>query len=197
MPETPLPDTDLVFILDTTGSMGVELEALKRELHVMAEVLERLMPSLGIGVVTVNDRLQTPVVRNHPLRQVTGDETAMRDLQRFLRNLSVNDARGPNTDLPEAILSGLQTAVASRFRQQAVSRILVVITDAYAYDDEAEASWALARAYAAKEGHRISTVHVRGNPASEKYLKALAEAGGGQFVPDRGSILANVLLSVL
>ena len=72
-----------------------------------------------------------------------------------------------------------------------------MITDAYAYDDEVNETLRLARSFAAVEGQRISTVHVRQNADSQAYLEQLAEAGGGEFVPDRGSILANILLSML
>ena len=53
-----------------------------------------------------------------------------------------------------------------------------------------------ARAFAASEGQRISTVHLQVNQDSESILIELAENGAGHFVPDRGSILANVMLSL-
>ena len=192
-----LPDTDIVFVLDTTGSMRNEIESLKRELHIVVQVLERMMPSVGIGVVTFNDRRQRPMARHHPLRRLTGDEGAIRDINRFLRSISITDSRGPNPDLPEAVLNALAVAVNTSFREDVANRIVIVITDAYAYEDEAARSLQIARAFAAAAGQRISTVHVRDNRDSKQYLETLAEAGGGEFVPDRGSILANVLLGIL
>ena len=192
-----LPETDLVFVLDTTGSMRGEIESLKRELHIVVQVLERMMPSLGIGMVTFNDRLQRPTTRHHPLRRLTDNESAMRNINRFLRSISTTDARGTNQDLPEAVLNALQVAVNTSFRKDVADRIVIVITDAYAYEDEEGQTLQLARAFARVPGQRISTVHVRDDPDSEKYLEMLAEAGGGEFVPDRGSILANVLMGIL
>lgn len=197
-PQTSLlPETDIVFVLDTTGSMYREIESLKRELHLLVQVLERMMPSVGIGVVTFNDRLQRPPARHHPLRGLTNDEDATRDINRFLRSISITDAQGPNEDTAEAVLIALRTAVGTSFREHVSHRIVIVITDAYAYDDEVADTLRLAEAFARREGQRISTVHVRDNPDAETYLQALAESGGGQFVPDRGSILANVLLGIL
>ena len=194
---TPLLDSDLVFVLDTTGSMRNEIDALKRELHVVVEILERMMPSVAVGIVTFNDRRQSPPGRHYPVRRLTGDEDAMRDIQRFLRSIDITEARGPNPDVPEAILTALRAAATSTFRPGVPNRFVIVITDAYAYEDEVQQTLAVARAFGAGEGHRVSTVHVRQNPDSGRYLTALAEAGGGEFVPDRGSILANVLLSML
>ena len=207
LPETPvcpvvecttlLPDFDLVFVVDSTSSMHNEIESLKRELHIVVEVLERIMPTVGIGVVTFNDRQQRPAVRHHPLRRLTNDEGAMVDIQRFLRGITAGDARGNNTDIPEAVLGALETAVSTSFREGVRNRSVIVITDAYAYENETEQSLALARAFAAVDGQQVSTVHVQADPRSERYLEQLAEAGAGEFVPDRGSILANVLLSIL
>ena len=111
-----LPDTDLVFMVDTTGSMRAEIDTLKRELHLVVEILERMMPSVGIGVVTFNDRRQEPQGRHSNVRQITGDEEAMREIQRFLRSIAVGDARGPNPDPPEAVLAALRVATSSTFR---------------------------------------------------------------------------------
>lgn len=197
-----LPDTDLVFVVDTTGSMRAETDSLKRELHIVVEVLERMMPSVGIGVVTFNDRRQRPQGRHFNVRRITGDEEAMRETQRFLRSIAVGDARGPNPDPPEAILAALQVATNSSFRENIRDRVIVVITDAYAYEDEVEETLRLARSFAAAEGQRVSTIHIpRGevqwSEDSQAYLERLAEAGGGEFITDRGSILANILLSML
>lgn len=194
---TLLPDLDLVFVIDSTGSMYNEIESLKRDLYFLVEVLERIMPTVGIGVVTFNDRRQNPAVRHHPLRQLTGDEAALIDIQRFLRGITAGEGRGGNPDIPEAVLSALQAAVSTSFREGVTNRSIVVITDAWAYDDEAPQSFSLAGQFASVEGQRISAVHIREDRTSQRYLEQLVEAGGGAFVADRGSLLANVLLTIL
>ena len=194
---TRLPDTDLVFMIDTTSSMRAEIDALKRELHIVVEILERLMPTVGIGVVTFNDRRQNPRTRHYPVRRLTGDEQAMREIQRFLRSISVNNAAGPNPDIPEAVLAALQDATRTSFRAEVKNRVIFVITDSYAYRDVEADTFRVAQAFAAVEGQRVCAVHIRQSRDSEKYLQRLAEAGGGQFVPDRGSILANLLAGLL
>ena len=110
---TMLPETDIVFVLDTTSSMYNEIDALKRELHLVVEVLNRMMPTVGIGVVTFNDRRQVPVTRHHKLQQLTGDEEALKDIQRFLRSIEAADARGSNLDVHEAVYHGCRACVAA------------------------------------------------------------------------------------
>ena len=142
-----LPDMDIVFVLDTTNSMYNEIDALKRELHLVVEVLSRMMPTVGIGVVTFNDREQRPVTRHHQLRKLTGDEEALKDIQRFLRSIEPADARGNNLDIPEAVYQGLKDAVGTSFREGVSSRVILVLTDAPAYPDEVSASLALVDRY--------------------------------------------------
>ena len=198
-PSKPLPDVDIVFVLDTTGSMRYVIESMKRELSAVVEVLEQVMPSVAIGVVTVNDRRQKPVHRVHPLRRLTGDRDAADDLHRFLRGLDAGKAAGINNDMPEAFMTGLRLATAVKFRPNVTNRVVIVITDAYAYEDEIERSLVIARAFAQNAGSRISTVHLEAGkfPVADEYLPALAKAGKGEYVIDRGTVLANVMLSVL
>lgn len=194
---TMLAETDIVFVLDTTSSMYDEIDALKRELHLVVEVLNRMMPTVGIGVVTFNDRRQSPVTRHHKLRQLTGDEEALKDIQRFLRSIEAADARGSNVDVPEAVYQGLQEAVGTSFREGVSSRMILVLTDAPAYPDETLTSLQLVQRFSSTPGHRVSAIHVRQDAATRKYLEALAESGRGSYIIDTGTILANVLLSVL
>lgn len=198
-PTKPLPDVDIVFVLDTTGSMRYVIESMKRELSAVVEVLEQVMPSVAIGVITVNDRRQKPVHKVHALRRLTGDRDAADDLHRFLRGIDAGKAVGINNDRPEAFMTGLQLATAIKYRADVANRVVIVITDSYAYEDEAERSLAIARSFAANEGSRVSTVHLESGkfPEADEYLPALAKAGGGEYVIDRGTVLANVLLSVL
>ena len=177
--------------------MVFEIESLKRELYVVVDVLERMMPSVGIGVVTFKDRYQRPTIRHHRLKEITNNANNLNDLQRFLRTISIHNASGNNPDMPEAIFVALQQAVTTSFRPHIENRVVIVITDSFAYPEEQNATYNLAAAFAQTEGQRVSAVFVRSYPDTEQYLKNLAEAGGGMLVHDRGSILANVLLGLI
>lgn len=192
-----LPEFDLVFLVDSTSSMNFEIESLKRNLYVLVEVLEKIMPSVAIGIVTFNDRQQRPVLRHHPLRRLTGDADALVDLQRFMRDIAAGTGKGENPDRPEAILSALEVAVSSPFREGVRNRAIIIITDAYAYEEEMEKTFAIARAFSNTDGQRVSAVQLQSDRTSEVYLDKLAKAGNGRLVVDRGSILANVLLTIL
>ena len=98
--EVPL---DLVFVLDTTGSMGDELDRLKSTLDaiVFSASRARPRPRLRLGMVLYRDRGDQYVTRTVPL-------TA--DLRRFERALA-SVAAGGGGDGPEDVQSGLRVAV--------------------------------------------------------------------------------------
>ena len=51
--ELTIPHLDIVICLDVTGSMRDQIEGLKREISSLAEVLDRISPSVGIGIVAL------------------------------------------------------------------------------------------------------------------------------------------------
>lgn len=115
---------EIVFVLDSTGSMGPVLDATKRRLVRMLEALHALVPDARVGIVTYRDRGpgEAYVTRNLELQ---------RDLYRSLNFMQTVVAAGGG-DRPEAVLEALQTAIDQDWRQGA-KRVVVVIGDAPAH----------------------------------------------------------------
>lgn len=205
--EIEFPHLDLVIALDTTGSMWAQVEGLKSEIDQLLDVLNKLAPSLGMGLVPFGDRLwQTPVFHQDIL-EVKRSRANREALKRVIGNLQIQMGRGTggNPDGPEAVLAALNVAIASAWRPEAERRIIVVVTDNAAYPEEQAAALEAARAFAAQgEGRAVSVVVVdtsasAGAPAAGTvaFLRSLASAGVGEFVKDGGSMTANLLLSLL
>ncbi len=98
-----LAGLDVVFLIDTTGSMGVELGEAKDRVRQLAEALraERANERVRLGVVAFRDRGDAYVTTRSPLE---GDvEVSFR----FLAALTA----GGGGDGPEDVLSGLSTAI--------------------------------------------------------------------------------------
>ena len=201
--ELEFPHLDLVIALDVTGSMAAEIEGLKAEIDGLATILQRLAPSVGVGVVAFGDR-QWP----RPLTQFRlvdiGSAGNRTRLAGFIESLSTNmGMQDPaNPDQPEAILAGLRAAVDMPWRPGAERRQVVVITDNPAYPEEVEAAVRAASAFAAGAGGgSVSSVFVDSGdgslPDTEAFLARVASAGGGQAVRAGGSMTADVLLSLL
>ena len=194
------PHLDLVIALDVTGSMRDVIEGLKAEIDGLSSVLQRLAPSVGVGVVAFGDREWPRPLTQFPLVDIGagGNRTS---LTGFVDSLSVNMGQEPdNPDPPEAVLAAVRAAADMPWRSQAERRQVIVITDNPAYPEEVEATVAAAAAFAAGgRGGSVSTVFVDtdGDEGTEAFLRRVASEGGGQAVRAGGSMTANLLLSLL
>ena len=199
--ELELPHLDLVIALDVTGSMGGEIEGLKAEIDGLSTILQRLAPSVAVGVVAFGDRQWPRPVTQFRLVDVGAGGNRTR-LAGFINSLSINMGMRdpPNPDGPEAVLAAVRAAVDMPWRSQAERRQVVVITDNPAYPGEVEATVSAAASFAAGgRGGSVSTVFVNTGDAvgAEAFLRRVASAGGGEAVRAGGSMTANLLLSLL
>jgi von Willebrand factor type A domain len=196
---TPVIDAvDLIFVIDTTASMEPVLREVAHSLRGIVRILERLVPSVRIGVVAYNDRDtgRVPVVTLPP----TPTDLGLGRIIAFIEGLSASTIGSRTVD--EDLYLGLTTATALPLRAEA-KQAIVVIGDAEAHPYEQ--AQALFRAQSFVGGHdqrSISTLFVttpssllHGNVA-RAFFVALANAGGGSFNDHAGSMIEGVLLSV-
>ena len=190
-----ISDLDLVFVMDTTGSMDDELKDIKSNLRGIIRVLHRLVPSLQIGFVAFKDRTDAYITRVFPLSPMNRGK--VEEILSFVKTL---DARGGG-DPPEPIEAALKDATAMPWRSEAAGRI-IVIGDAPPRPANVGSSFQLARAFRNSGGpdalpRGVSTIFTGRNRQTGTYFKRLAEAGGGDFTAHRGQMIESVLLSVL
>ena len=196
------PPLDLVLALDTTGSIHAQVQGLKDEIEQIARLLLKLAPSVGIGVVDFKDRCEGYRATNvFPLVEM--NNVSIHSLSGFTRGITAGGYAGCNADSEEAINLALDRAVAMPWRDQTTVRLIVVISDHPAYPETQASVLRQARQFAAaREGNRVSTVHVStrghalGMTAGPAFLQRLANAGKGQFVGGGGSFTAMILLAL-
>lgn len=96
-------DVDVVFVLDTTGSMSGELREAKDRVRQLAEALAESRPNerVRLGVVAYRDRGDAYVTRVHALTT---------DVDATFKQLSSLTAAGGG-DTPEDALAGLEAAI--------------------------------------------------------------------------------------
>lgn len=167
---------DIVFAIDATGSMGDEIDKLKRSMREVADQIARLpsQPDLCFGLVAYRDRGDEFFVRGADLTH---------DLGAFQSQLAQLRADGGG-DYPEAMNEALHTAIHRlSWRGEGTARIVILLADAppqlhYGgpqYDDDARG--ALAR------GIKIFGVGASGlDRQGELVMRQLAQATGGRFV---------------
>ena len=202
-----MPDLDLVFVMDATGSMGKEIRDVQSNLLGLIRVLTRLAPTLSVGFVAFKDRGDDYLVRSFPLTAMRGGNLSR--IQAFVERL---EASGGG-DVPEPVAYALEQAVAMSWRTQAEGRI-VVIGDAPSHRPDWGTAFAQASSFsaAASEGspgagsgaepgaatsRRISAIFTGKRAEGREFFERLAGAGRGDFVKHRGQMMESVLLSVL
>ena len=197
------PHLDIVIALDITGSMRNQITGLRNEVDELAQVLLKLAPSLGMGVIAFGDRCYDTSLFAFNLREIRNNAD-IETVKGFTATLApgMGDDSQCNSDLPEAIHLALRVALDMSWRSTAEKKLIVIVTDNPAYPEEEENTLAMARAFAGRGAdNRVSTIYVETSTSSESntqdFLNALAKAGRGQYVEGGASMTASILRSLL
>lgn len=162
---------DLVFVVDTTGSMGDELDWLTYDLSAVVQAATRRAPGVSIryGLVLYRDEGDDYVVRNLGF---TGSLTEMR------RRFAAQSASGGG-DYPEAMDAALASAMGLDWRRGRGERLMFLIADAPPHDENAGAFLAAARS-AAQSQVQIFGLAASGVAAEAEFLmrQAAVQTGG-------------------
>jgi hypothetical protein len=182
-PSVLIHDLELMIVIDTTSSMGGQIDDLRGTLATIVSVLSRLSKNLKVGVVAYRDHGDEYVVRGFSLRRVETDDAGMGALREFIEGLKA-DGGG---DLPEAVAEAMQAAalpsagwtplvkLPERSRQ-----IILFVADAPGHDIMASKAGPSASAWQAGDARR--GVYCAVPPVSAGYFKPLAAAGNGHMV---------------
>jgi len=190
---------DLVFVIDTTASMGPVIRELAVSIRSIVRIVERLVPSVRIGISAYKDRdIPLPPVITFPL---TPTDPYLSRIVGFLDSLEESPI-GSRT-LEEDVHLGLEAATLMHWRPDA-RQALVVIGDAAAHAEYMnETFWRAQHFVQESELRTLSTLFVT-TPSSlsagqraRPYFQALAKAANGDFNDHTGSMIESVLLSVL
>jgi len=171
----PVP-LDMVFILDTTGSMGEEIERLKATIEIIRDNLDLATPrpQLRFGLVLYRDREDEYVTRSFPL-------TA--DLKQFQSYLAKADADGGG-DTPEDLESALAAALDSRMGWNPKgARLVFIITDApaHTYEDGIPYNESVERARS--QAIRIHSIGTGGLTIDGEYqLRQISQRSRGKYI---------------
>ncbi|OGW54527.1 MAG: hypothetical protein A2Z46_07250 [Nitrospirae bacterium RBG_19FT_COMBO_55_12] len=171
----PLP-LDVLFVLDTTGSMGKEIERLKKTIEIINLNLNSLSSKTQVrfGMVLYKDRKDEYVTRFIPLTSY---------LDAFQAELNKVRADGGG-DGPEDLQSALADAVQKVSWNRDGIRIAFVITDAPPHLDYGQTyTYVSAVADAKKQGIKIFSVGTGGlNLAGEYVLRQIAQYTSGRYI---------------
>jgi hypothetical protein len=190
---------DLVFVIDTTASMGPVIRDLAVSMRSVVRVLERMVPSVRIGISAYKDHdIPLPPVITFPLTEAN---PYLPRIVGFLDGMEASPI-GSRT-LDEDVHRGLEAATLMHWRPNA-KQVMVLIGDAEAHpENENECLWRIRNFVQGNKLRSFSALFVTtpssltaGNIA-RNHFQAYAKAGDGTFSDHTGSMIESVLLSVL
>ena len=111
---------DIVFVFDSTGSMGLYVEHVKKKIRSLVRAIRKLVPAARIGLVTYRDVGMDFVTRAVQLTHGT------RGLELFLEE---TDYEGGG-DREEAVYEGLKIAIEDLNWKKKSAKVIVLIGDA-------------------------------------------------------------------
>lgn len=172
----PSETVDILFAIDTTGSMSDELQYLEEEVKdVIARVARDNGQQLDIRLSPnfYRDVHDDYVVRSFPFT---------RDVDRAVSQIAKQEASGGG-DYPEAVEEALRDAIEEHeWSEEARARLLFLVLDAPPREEAAREIHRLTRR-AAEEGIRIIPVASSGVDAATEYLlRFLAVSTGGTYL---------------
>ena len=167
---------DLMFVIDTTGSMGDELEYLKKELGNVISTVSEENDSLDVALSLnfYRDDGDEYVVKSNPFTS---------DIQDALNRLDKEYSDGGG-DFPEAVDLALNDALSSHDWREKSIKLLFLVLDAPPHGDNEKTveSIGLSIAEAAKMGVRIIPIASSGiDTETEFLLRIMSLASGGTY----------------
>ncbi|MBI3854648.1 MAG: VWA domain-containing protein [Planctomycetes bacterium] len=185
-PETP-PQVEVVFVLDTTGSMGALLSGAKKKIWAIASEIARGKPSprLKIGLVAYRDKGDAYVTKVTDLSE---------DLDKVYGELLTFQAQGGG-DTPENVRQGLHDALTkiAWSQDKATLRIMFLVGDAPPHLDYTDVPKVEELCLTAvKAGIIINTVRCGPDPETGRIWKEIADKSEGNFftIDQTGGVIA-------
>lgn len=175
-PGKPGPGMDVVFVLDTTGSMSALIQTAKEKIWAVAnEILRgKPRPRLRIGLVAYRDRRDAYVTRTFAL-------TA--DLDQVFRNLMGCKAEGGG-DTSEHVNKALHDAVHAMAwtEEKGAVKIIFLVGDApphMDYDDGLD--YRKSASQAIGKGIMVNTLRIGAIPGTEAVWREIARLADGSY----------------
>ncbi len=173
--QSPQALLDLMFVIDTTGSMSDELTYLEAELTDFVQRVKGIGIDLRLSVNFYRDEGDAYEVRSFPFT---------RNMSQVQSQLSDQSAGGGG-DYPEALAAALDDAVHNhQWSENARARLLFPLLDAPPHQTESNiALLQEVTAQAAKDGIRILPIGASGVDASTEFLlRSLDIMTGGTYI---------------
>ena len=160
---------EVVFLFDSTGSMGGEIEQVKLQITRIGSVLQKLVPKTRFSIVSYRDRGDAYEVKGIPLS---------RELSVVRNYLSMVTAGGGG-DFPEAVHKGLEWSISKNEFRSRARKVILLFGDAPPHPEFVPVCISMAREFRQRHKGVVSTVTCRSSTKMSSFVE-IAEAGGGE-----------------
>jgi hypothetical protein len=188
VPELNSRDVEVVFCIDTTGSMGALLAGAKSKIWAICNQIAsgKPVPHLKVGLVAYRDRGDEYITRVYKLRD---------DLDAVHTDLNTFVAAGGG-DLPESVNQALDDAVnkINWSTDKRTLRIIFLVGDAPPHMDYPDdVKYPLTCKKAVEKGIIINAVQCGNDADCQRCWKDIAAKAGGDYVaiPQTGGVVAT------
>lgn len=187
---------DVVFVFDSTGSMGPVIVQVTARIEELMEVVHFLVPGARIGLVTYRDRdpQDEYVVRRLPLTN------RVDDLKAFLRGVK---AYGGG-DAPEAVDAGLDEAVNRMPWEPRARKIIILFGDQPPHPENTATAYRVVEAFHRQRQGVINTIDTfnsieanrfTASPAAQVFATIAQKGGGAAFkLTERRQIIEQLVV---
>lgn len=181
-------ELEIMFVVDTTGSMSDELSFLCDELAgIVSRVSSAVDCNIRLGLVFYRDEGDEYVTKKFDFTEVNSTQ----GLNSVVQNIKAQDANGGG-DTPEAVETALTEAVAADWNTNSKTKLLFHVLDAPYHDgQENQSTFANSVKQAAEKGIRIIPVAASGLDTLGQYIMrcaALLTGGTYTFLTDDSGI---------
>jgi Mg-chelatase subunit ChlD len=175
--KAPRPEVEVVFCLDTTGSMGGLIDAAKRKIWAICNQIAggKPTPRLKVGLVAYRDRGDAYVTRVHDLTE---------DLDGVYANLMAFKAEGGG-DFPESVNQALHESVTKVGwgKGKRTLRIIFLVGDAPPHMDyKDDVKYPETCKLAVRRDIIINTIQCGSHPETRKYWQDICRKAEGSYV---------------
>jgi Mg-chelatase subunit ChlD len=139
---------DIVFVFDSTGSMGLYVEHVKKKIRGLVRAIRKLVPAARVGLVTYRDLGMDFVTRAVQLTHGT------RALEFFLEEINYEGGG----DREEAVHEGLRVAIEVLNWKKDSIKVIVLIGDAPPHPGDVEETRRLVERFRGKMGGTLAAV---------------------------------------
>lgn len=178
---------DIVVCFDSTGSMGGEIDQVKRQIERIGQTLVTLIPKTRISICTYRDRGDDYVVKGLPLT------TSIQEVSSYLARIQAS-AGG---DLPEAVDEGLYWSTSQNQFRPTARKVILLFGDAPPHHENLQRCLQIATDFRKGEKGIVSTVTCRnGSPLPEFYQIAMAGGGEAFLTTNQREIMTQLMVLV-